>query len=260
MITALRGVVVLGVATLVEAIRNRLLLVSAFFALVLILLSVAAASVSYGDRGRMIVDVGLAAASGVGSLIAVALAVTTFAAELRKRTAYTLLARPLPRWAFVFGKLAGVTLAMQLVVVSMLLATAFTVVLYGGTVPDALWACAWLNCVEIAVVSALTILFCTLAEPVLAATYSVGVVLAGNLADELMALVQRPDQPEALRDVLTGAYYVLPDLSALSARAQAANQLPTPEGLVAHGTLYGLAYALTAGLLAALVFTRRRSI
>jgi Cu-processing system permease protein len=256
----MRAALVIAGATLLEALRNRLLLVALFFSIVLVLASIAAAALSFGDHERMIIDLGLAAASGGGSVMAVALAVSSFAAELRKRTAYTLLARPLSRWAFVLGKLLGVTAAMWLVTTLMVVATAATVLLYGGTVPGAVWASLWLTWIEMAVVCAVATLFSSLAEPVLAATYSAGVLVAGNLADDLVDLAARDVDAPALSALLRGAYQLLPDLQALSARLQAANALPVPDGLVLHGTLYGVAYAACAALVAMLVFGRRRSI
>ena len=61
---------VIAFSTFIEAIRNRLLYIALFFVILLIGLSVAAASVSIWERGRLIIDVGLAAAIGIGSIIA----------------------------------------------------------------------------------------------------------------------------------------------------------------------------------------------
>src|SRR5207249_690601 len=95
-VTGLRAALVLAAGTFVEAMRNRLLMVSLLFAVVLVGASVSAASVSIGEHARLIIDVGLAAASAVGSLVAVSLTISSFAGELRRHTAYPVLARPLP--------------------------------------------------------------------------------------------------------------------------------------------------------------------
>ena len=102
--TALRGSLVIASATVLEAFRNRLFAVAILFGLVLIAMSVAAASVSISERARLIVDVGLAASSGLGTVLAVALSITSFAGELKTHPAYPILARPLPRWACILGK------------------------------------------------------------------------------------------------------------------------------------------------------------
>ena len=257
------GVAVLVVAwtTALEALRNRLLLVAVSFAVVLMGLSVAAASVSMGERARLILDVGLAAASGLGSIIAATLMITTFAGELQHRTAYVVLVRPLPRWAFVLGKFCGVLITMVSVVTLMILATAGIVRLYGDAIPAALWGSLWLTYVEMAVVSAIALLFGTLAVPAMAATYTAGVIIAGNLTAELDAFATQLRADNAgLARLIKFTYYALPDLAELSLRSQTANNMPIPKGVILYGTQYGAAYTLTALALAMLVFGRRKII
>ena len=93
----LKGVLVIAQTTLIEALRNKILLVSLAFAVLLLLVSIAGASSSVGEQERIIIDIGLAAASGLGSLVTILLLITSFASEIKNRTAYTLLARPVPR-------------------------------------------------------------------------------------------------------------------------------------------------------------------
>lgn len=257
----LRGALIVGITTLLEAIRNRLLLVALFFALVLVAASIAAASVSIWEQSRLIIDVGLAAASGLGSIIAIALTVASFSRELQRKTVYPILVRPIPRWAFVAGKYLGVVVAMELIVTAMVVATAGTVLLYGNIVPGAFWACLWLTWVEMGVVCAVATLFSTMAGPVLAATYTAAFVLAGNLSDDLARLAERVSAREApeMGFLLTGAYYLLPDLQAFSLRAQAANRLAVPDGFMVQGTLYGLFYCLAVLAVAMWIFSRRKA-
>jgi ABC-type transport system involved in multi-copper enzyme maturation permease subunit len=260
-VSALRAAAVLGGATLITAVRSRLLLIGLLFALVLVGLSVAAASVSFAEQSRLIVDIGLAAASAFGSLIALALAVISFADEIDRRTAYPVLARPIPRWAFVLGKYLGVVAAMEIVVVIMVAATAVVVWLYGDTVPAALWGSLWLTCIEIPVVVAVATLFSTMTVPVLAAAYSVCVVLVGNLASDILALATRMQgDGNPLGTVLHGLYFVPPDFEKLSLRPHAANDLPVPWEYLAGGTVYGLLYAAAAVALAMWVFSRRETV
>lgn len=257
----LRGAAVIGWTTLLEAVRNRLLVVAVLFGVVLVGVSVAAASVSIAERARLIIDVGMAAASGLGSLIAVALAVSTFAGELTRHTAYPVLVRPLPRWAFILGKYLGVLATMIAVVTIMVLATALTVWLYGAHVPHALWAGLLLAWTELALVVAVALMFSTMTVPSLAAAYTIGVLCAGNLASDMQTIAQRQLTEGKLTGyVLEVAYYVLPDLTNLSVRLQAANDLAVAPGFVGAGIAYALAYAATALVVAMLIFGRRRAV
>ncbi len=257
----LRATLAIAGGAFLEAIRNRLLLLSVLFALVLVGLSVSAASVSIGEQGRLIIDVGLAAASALGSAIALAVSVSSFAGELRRRTAYAVLARPLARSVFVLGKYLGIVLAMEILVALMVLATAGVVWLYGDRVPAALWGSLWLTWVEMVVVVAVGMLFSTLATPMLAAAYAGGVVLAGNLAADLRGLAEDlAKKGESSGLVVEWGYYLLPDLQKLSLRTEAANDLPVSMDYLLLGSAYGVAYAGAALLVAMWIFTQRRSL
>jgi ABC-type transport system involved in multi-copper enzyme maturation permease subunit len=256
---ALKGILIVAAGTLLESVRSRILLVSLFFAVVLVGLSVAAASISLGEEGRLIVDVGLAAASALGSGIALSLAIASFAGELRQRTAYTVLARPIPRWAFVLGKHLGIVITIELLVLLMVGSTTLTLWGYGAPVPSAMWACLWLTLVEMQLVVALATLFSAMTTPVLAAAFTVGMVLGGNLAGDIARFARRLEEDSLVTSTLLRTlYYLLPDLGKLSMRTQAANDLPVDLTYLMYGTAYGLCYAAAALAIACWIFARRR--
>ena len=256
---AIVALLVVAAGTLLEAMRSRILFVVLFFAVLLVGLSVAAASVSFGEEGRLIIDVGLAAASAVGAGIGLSLAIASFGGEIKRRTAYTLLARPIPRWAFVLGKHLGVVGTVTVLVALMVSSTALTVHGYGAANPPALWAALWLTLIEMQVVVALATLFSALTSPILAAAFTVGMVLAGNLAGDIARFADRLSaKGQAGGLVLRAVYYLLPDLGRLSFRIEAANDLPVSLRYVAWSTSYGLGYAAVVLLVACLIFGRRR--
>jgi Cu-processing system permease protein len=195
----------------------------------------------------------------VGSGIALSLAIASFAGELSRRTAYSVLARPIPRWAFVLGKHLGVAVTVDLLVMLMALATVLILWTYGARVPTAFWGSVWLSLIEMQLVVAIATLFSAFTTPVLAAAFTVGLVLAGNLAGDIARFATRLEaKGQAGADVLRALYYLLPDLGKLSLRTQAANSLPMDPSYLVYGTTYGLSYAAAALVLACLVFSRRR--
>jgi len=161
----------------------------------------------------------------------------------------------------VLGKYLGVLATMMAVTAAMLAATAITVWVYGDPLPAAFWPVIWLTWLEMAVVVGLGLLFSTFTAPVPAAIYAVSLLIAGHLAGDIHELAQRlTEKGDAAGAVLEAAYYVLPDLEALSLRTQAANGLAVPAGFVAWGSLYAAAYSTVVVLLAIMIFGRRRSL
>lgn len=259
---AVRAAFVIGWVTFLEAIRNRILVVVLMLSIALTILSIAVAAVSIGERARLIIDVGLAAASAIGSLVAVALTIASFGREIERRTAYPILARPLRRSTFVLGKYLGLLATMGTVVTLVLVATAASVWLYGDRPPAAFWPSFWLSWLEMALVIAVALLFSTYTTPVLASAYVVAILIAGNLVGDLSGFADRLSvNGEVLTSfVLRVFYWILPNLQALSLRTQAANSLPVPPAFIGWATLYALTYAAAALALAMILFERRKSI
>lgn len=254
-----QGIGTIARMTFQEAIRNRLLLVTLVFAAILTALSISAGSVSMGNRGRLIMDVGLAAASLIGTIIAISLTVISFGSEVKNKTAYTLLTRPISRPAFIAGKYLGLVATMEAVVMVMLGATALAISLYGEELPLAFWGSLWLTMVEMCVVVAIALFFSTVGVPVLAVCYTAGLLLAGNLADDILLLANSAAQKgeSGAANLLSAIYHVIPDLAELSLRPEAANDLPIPEGFLVLGTSYGFCYAAIALIGAMWVFSRK---
>ncbi len=255
------GVLVLAWGTWLEAIRSRLLILGALFALALVGISVAAASVSFGEQARLILDVGLAAASGLGNIIALSLAVAMVSGDLRRKTAYPILARPIPRTALIVGKYLGISLATAVVASVMVVATLLTAVAFGSPVPTAAWSAWALTLMEMQLVTAVGVLFSSASSPVIAAAFGGGLVVAGNLAGDLLRLSERMmEHGDASGMWVRLLYYLLPDLERLSLRTQVANDLPVPAHYVALGSSYALCYAAATLTLAAWIFSRRRGL
>jgi Cu-processing system permease protein len=255
----LLATLVLGHSTLKEAIRSKLLWACVLFAVLLLGIAVAAASVSIYEQSRLIVDVGLAASSGLGSVMALTAAVGLYGMPLHSQQAHAYLVRPLPRGVFVVGRFVGLAFAMAAVVACMGLSTAALVWVFGSTVPAAFYVALLCAVGQTCMVLAFTQLFCSFATPAAAAIYSSGVLLAGFFSAELPTYAaQAPTGTPAF--LLRAAYYLLPDFSRLSVRSEAANCLPMPPGFFWQAPAYALCYAATALCLAVWVLGRRRAL
>ena len=170
--------------------------------------------------------------------------------------------KPQRRWAYLFGKYLGIVATMQIVVSLMLGATALTVSLYGEQIPIAFWGSAWLTLIEMWLVVAIALFFSTVGVPVLAATYSVGLIIAGNLSQDILNLAQKTLEQgdDASSAILQTVYWLIPDLSDLSLRPEASNALEIPEGFIIFGTIYGLAYGALALVAAMWIFSGKKHV
>jgi ABC-type transport system involved in multi-copper enzyme maturation permease subunit len=101
-----------------EAIRDKVLYGIAFFACLLIVVSLALGALSFHQEQRVVYQVGMAGISFFAIVIAVFLGVSLLYKEVERRTLYVLLPKPLRRWEFVVGKFLGVCATLAVYVKS----------------------------------------------------------------------------------------------------------------------------------------------
>jgi len=246
---------VISLNTFREAIRDRVLYLLLVFALILIGTSRLLSLLTVGNEEKIIKDVGLSAISVFGVLTAVFVGVSLVFKEIERRTVYTLLAQPVQRWQFLCGKYVGLLTVLGLNVVLMSAALASILLLRGESVLPLLPALL-LILVELAVITAVALLFSSLTNPILASVWTFAVYVAGHLSWSLDLLKDKlPAGPgTVLCDVL---HFVLPNLDRLDVKAEAVHGLPLPGGFVAAGLLYGMGYAGIVLVLACLAFSRK---
>jgi len=246
----------IAVNTFREAVRDKILYSLLFFALVMIAGSVLIADLTIGEYGKIIRDVGLAAISIFGLLIAVFVGIGLIYKEIEGKTIYTIASKPVPRWQFLVGKYLGLlaTLATEITI----MAIAYLVVLkgMGAGVTSAMGPAIWLTFVELAVVTAIAILFGAFTSPMLSAFFTIGLTLIGKMSQELRLLGQKSESD--LVQILTElAYRVLPDLARFDLRNEASYGLEVEWEYVAYATGYGSAYAAALLVVSSIIFRFR---
>jgi ABC-2 type transport system permease protein len=94
--------------TLVELVRQKIFYIILVFALVAIGSSIFMARLSFQEEFQMLKDVCLGAMSVFTSLLAILATASFLPKDMEERTIYTLLSKPVPRFAYLLGKLAGI--------------------------------------------------------------------------------------------------------------------------------------------------------
>src|SRR5437764_6388925 len=114
--------------TLTELTRLKVFYVLLVFALVLIGSSIFMAQFSFQQEFQILKDVSLGAISLFTSLLAIVATARLLPQDVEDRTVYTILAKPVPRFEYVVGKIAGVVLLLA--ISTLIMSAAFLLVLY----------------------------------------------------------------------------------------------------------------------------------
>ena len=114
--------------TLTELTRLKVFYVLLVFALVLIGSSIFMAQFSFQQEFQILKDVSLGAISLFTSLLAIVATARLLPQYIEDRTLYTILAKPVPRFEYVLGRITGVLLLLA--ISTLVMAAAFVLVLY----------------------------------------------------------------------------------------------------------------------------------
>jgi ABC-type transport system involved in multi-copper enzyme maturation permease subunit len=252
-----------------ESVRDKVLYNLVFFAVLLIAVSYLLSQLTAGQDMKIIKDLGLAAMSLFGLFIAVFIGIGLVSKEVEKRSIYSLLAKPIRRQDFIIGKYLG--LVLTLVVNLAVMVVAFYAVLATVAWVDGAWYRphweapavdpALLKAVamiflQLAIVTAVALLFSTFSSPMLAAALTFGLYIIGHFNADLRnfeAIVDSTPVVYAARAL----YYLLPNLAPLDIKSQVVHAVPVSAGYLLLNTAYAAVYISALLAAATLIFMRR---
>lgn len=242
--------------TMVQIVRQRILYTVIFFAISMIAVGSVLDTAAPGQKGIMVLDVGLGAINLFGVMISIVMGVNLLYQELDRKTVYNVLSKPVSRAEFVLGKYFGQLIAIAIVLLGMSAFLVLATWAAGGAVPPIAGQALWAIYLELMMVSAIAMLFSSFSTPYLSGLFTLGIWIVGSLASEIRNY-QRFWDLKAYQDIVAKIFFVLPDFSKLNLKDRVPYNLAPPDGYVWQITLYALLY--TAGLIivSVMIFKRR---
>jgi ABC-type transport system involved in multi-copper enzyme maturation permease subunit len=250
----MKRVTAIALLTFREVLRRKVQVNLLLFGALLIVASFMISELTIGEMHRILSDLGLSAMQLIGLLVAVFVGASLVAGDMERRVLYPVLAKPVTRTAYLWGRYLGLALALLVNLAVMVAVLAGVLVFEARSLQPldaSLAAAVGLMGVQFLVVGAVAILFSAVTSTTLAAIFSLSVAAAGMLSNEMRSLWQGPATwvPRVL-------WYLLPNLGSLSANEAVIYRTPPPASTWV-AALYGLLYAVAALALAALAFERR---
>ena len=252
-----------------ESVRDKVLYNLVLFAIMLIGASYLIGQLTAGQDVKIIKDLGLAATSVFGLFIAVFIGIGLVSKEVERRSAYSLLAKPIHRYQMIVGKYAGLTLTLAVNVAIMAMALYVVLAYMRWGVPDNVQQ-AWdapaldpailkalvLILFELMIITAVALFFSTFSTPILSAAFTFGLFIIGHLSADLRSFGQIVESPAAAK-LARGLYWVLPNLGQFDVKAQVVHAQPVPIGYMALTGAYAALYIAVLLVAAMVIFSRR---
>jgi len=240
-----------------EAVRDKVLYNLVLFAIVMIFSSYVLGKISVYQEIKIIKDLGLAAISVFGMVIAIFLGIGLVSKEIDRRTLHSLLSKPVSRMEFLLGKYCG--LCFTLLINISVMTTGLYGVLFVMREPfDLLLLQAiFLIYVKLIVLVGIAILFSTFTSAVLAGVFTSFVYVIGyflaDLKNSIWTLIDAPP----LRILAFTFYYMLPNFRNFDVKGVVVSGHMIPFQQIVLLTFYGLTYSLLLLVFSTWIFSKR---
>lgn len=237
-------------------VRDRILYLLGFYIFILASTLFLLPEVSGTANDKMFLDLGLAAMTILGLIVAIFMGTSLINQEIEKRTVLVFIAKPISRSEFVIGKYVGLVAVLASLVAVM--TVIYLVFLQVGNInyPAAsILISAIFLILQLSLISAVAIAFSMVSNSLLATPLTIAVYFIGNITEDILTW----DSSSGFKRLAQGLYLVLPDLSRLDLKNDAVyglGAIPDPATLFANG-LYGIFYSLMVIAIAILIFSQR---
>ena len=252
-----------------EAVRDRVSYNLLLFAVLLVGASLVIGQLAAGQDVKIIKDLGLASAQLFGVGIAIFIGIQLVAREVERRSVHATLYKPVSRPTFLLGKYLGLLLTLAVNILVMTAALYVVLYAYWKLTPSgvqAVWTAPAIDprlmialgliYVELAVVTAIALLFSTYSSALLATTFTTAIWVAGHFVGDLRT-IEEVGASGTTAWVAWLVSWVLPNLALFDIKAEVVHGVAVPVGEILAAIGYGVAYSAAVLLLAVAIFQRR---
>ncbi|HEY7181199.1 MAG TPA: ABC transporter permease subunit [Blastocatellia bacterium] len=252
-------IIPIALNTFRESARDRALYNLALLAVLMIVAAVVMGRIAAGQETKIIIDLGLSSITVFGVLIAILLGIGLVSKEIENGAIANILSKPVRRSEFVLGKYFGLCLTLFASVAAPAAAIAIALIYAQGGVAASqlrLWPAVWMIFLELAIVTAVALLFSCFSSPALSAMFALLIFLIGRWSPDLKLIAETSSSAVA-RAVSRALYHLLPNLANFNYVNETARGESAPWRMVAGNTAYAVFYIAAMLAAAALIFNRR---
>jgi len=201
-------------------------------------------------------DFGLFALSVAGCAVVVISGVNLLDKELKQKTIYNVLSKPISRSQFIVGKYLGLVLLVSVLISLMGICIVLFVAAFEQSLDLRLFQGVLLVIFENIILSSIAILFSTVVvTTALAGVFTFAVYLAGHSVAALLTFAEDSGPEKTI--LLQVAYYILPDLSRFNQTTEIFYGSGLSSAYFAWALVYSITYSAACIAVSCLIFKKR---
>lgn len=239
-----------------EILKSRVLLNTLLLGLGLFIVTFIAYSFTYGEPSRIALDFGLGTLSLSSVAIALFMGVGLLSDEIQSRTVYIIISRPVPRYAFLLGRIIGLSLVL---ILNIFILSIITLALYffiGGSYEYLITWTILFIAIEAILMLVIVSLFSLITTKVLAVILSIVVYIVGHAIDGAKLLSFVTNRP-ILEKILGVYHYILPGFYKLNLKSHLLYNQELSNGYLYGNLLYGITYGIALIMVSIYIFERK---
>jgi ABC-type transport system involved in multi-copper enzyme maturation permease subunit len=256
MLSHLKNVMWVTRYTFIEIYKSRIMYSVVFLGLFLLFITLTAGEFTYGVPQRVALDFGLGCLSLSSVGIAIFIGCQIISKEVEQRTLYMILSRPIQRWSFLLGRMAGLFLILLLNVTLLGIMVIIAYRFLGGT-PNIhiVWSFLF-SYIESVIMLLVVINFSLVTNVTMSVIYSLVVFVLGHSITQAQNLtfVQKTPLYSALINIFQ---VVIPDLSKINLKTHILYENFLSPSYISQGVLYSVCYCLALMALGIIIFERK---
>ncbi len=239
-----------------ELYKSKILLNVFFVGLGLMVVTYVATEFTYGVPERVALDFGLGMLSISSIGISLFLGVSLLSKEIESRTVYMIISRPVPRYAFILGKLIGLLGIQALNILILSFMTLLASYLLGGSLTSLLvWAILFIF-IESVLLLLVVVFISLIANNILSVLFSVILLLLGHAIKETQGIhfVQNRQYLKTLLDIY---HFILPAFHKLNLKDFILYEKSLPLSYLVPNLIYGMTYSVALLCMIVVIFNRK---
>ena len=239
-----------------ESIRDKILYNLLIFSLLLIGSTVFLQNLTFIFQKRLMIDIGLAFISVFGTMIAIFVGIGLVYKEIDKRTIYTIVSKPIPRYRFLLGKFLGLQFTL---IVNLAFMTTLLIVSVYVTLHEPAWTVLWavgFMFLEFMVITSIAMMFSSFTSPTLSALFTLSFWLAGHLVGDMRHFASHAKEVSVIK-MFAVITRIFPDLERFNLKSWASYGDPLDPNVVVYTIMLAIIYSVFFLGIAAIIFQRR---
>lgn len=242
--------------TLKEILKSRILINVLLLGAALLIVTFVAYSFTYGEPSKVALDFGLGTLSLSSIGISIFIGVGLLANEIDSRTVYMVISRPVPRYAFLLGKIIGLSLVLVLNVFILSLITFLVFVITGGELNNLIFLSVLFIGIEAILMLLVVSTISLVTSKTLTVVLSICIYILGHAVNQTQ-LLSSLNLNNTVKILLQCYEFILPAFYKLNLKDFVIYQSDIEFSYIFNSLLYAFLYGAMLVCLSIFIFNRK---